>query len=153
MPGKLIVIPVGAAAISNLRTVRWQIPMRTKNSCTVLPTRAIGGCSTFGKKLKQNESEWDNYTAAILCVYFPILTPGKSSGLKMCQCYIQYAILRQHFTCWHCITVDPGLWNSPLLSSGIIAIDLQLFPTIYYVHCMCNICHCRWRALFSWKFF
>jgi len=149
MPGKLIVIPVGAAAISNLRTVRWQIPMRTKNSWTVLPTTAIGGCSTFGKKLKQNESEWDNCTAAIFCIYFPVLTPGKSSGLKMCHSYIQFAILRQHFTCWHNITVDPGLWHSPLLSSAITAIDLQLFPTMYYVHCMCNIRHYRWRALFS----
>jgi len=55
MPGKLIVIPDGATAISNLRTVRRQIPTRTKNPWTVLPSTAIGGCSTLGKKLKQND--------------------------------------------------------------------------------------------------
>jgi len=51
----------------------------------------------------------------------------------MCHSYIQFAILRQHFNCWHNVTVDPGLWHSPLLSSGIIAVDLQLFPTMYIV--------------------
>lgn len=55
MPGKLIVIPVGAAAMSNLRIVRRQIPTLTKNPWTVFPSSAIGGCSTFGKKLKFNK--------------------------------------------------------------------------------------------------
>lgn len=51
-PGRETVTPVGATATLTCFTVRLHIRALTKSLWIAFPTTDIGGCRTFGKKLK-----------------------------------------------------------------------------------------------------
>lgn len=55
IPGRFMTRPGGVFDMSNLRTTFLQTPIRTKKRKIVLLITAIGGWSTFGKKLKKNQ--------------------------------------------------------------------------------------------------